>query len=170
MIPKKLQTVTEKELLLEVSQELGIDIKDVNRTFDIWLKFLDHIANDTDQATIGIPNIGHMYVSVHKMRRGLSSEKLKIFKERKTREIEKLREKCKYIVHEKSVPVILKYGIAKRKLNPPSSEKKFNDFYTARDVINFQNVLFFKEDKDYSEQKKHAKYFLDEENNIDNKS
>lgn len=162
MIPKKLQPVTEKEILQEVAQELGIDPKDVRKTYDIWLKFLNHIANETDQATVLLPHLGQMYVSVHKMRRGLNSERLKKFKERKLKQIENLREKCEYIVHEKSVPIILKYGIAKRKLNPIGSDKKFNDFYSARDIINFQNSLFFKEDRDYSEQKKYMKYFLDE--------
>lgn len=154
----------------EVANDLKVDIKDVHRTFDIWIKFLDHIANNTDQATIVIPSLGQIYVSVHKMRRGLNTEKLKAIKERKLREIEKIREKCEFIVHEKSVPIILKYGVAKRnkreyiikKLDKPK-------FYTPRFLINNQNNKFFEEDLEFSDQKhKLIKYFIDnttDENN-----
>lgn len=161
LLPKKLQPVTEREILDEVSKELNIDIKDINRTYDIWLQFLNHIAYDTDQATIALPHIGKMYVSSHKMIRKLNTERLRKFKERKSREIDKLKENCRYIVHDKVVPIILKYGIAKRKLSRVKGIVK--DFYTPKDLINKQNEAFFREDKDFSEQKKLIKYFIDEE-------
>lgn len=167
IIPKKLQPLTEVEILEEVSQELGIDIKDVNRTYNVWLDFLDYIANETDQATIAIPKIGDMYISVAKMRRGLVSEKNKKFKEGKLNEIEKLRDSCEYIVHEKSIPIILKYGVSKRNYADHMKEdlnEYLPDFYSPRELINKQNYTFFKEDKDYSENKKIIKYFIDEEN------
>jgi hypothetical protein len=163
ILPKKLQPITEKEILKEVSKELGINQKDVDRTYQIWLEFLNHIANETDQSTIAFPHIGKMYVSVHKMRRNLVSEKLKKIKERKLKEIEKLRDKCEFIVHEKSVSIILKYGVAKRNF----IDHVFNEhkpFYTPRELINKQNTKFFDEDKDFSESKKLIKYFIDENN------
>ena len=93
IIPKKLQVIRDSEILKEVSDELGFKASDVKRTYDIWLEFLEHIANETDQATITIPNIGQMYVCVSKLRRGLNSEKMKRFKERKLEEIKKTTEK-----------------------------------------------------------------------------
>lgn len=169
ILPKKLQPLTEKEILQEVSDELGIDIKDVNRTFDIWLDFLDYIANETDQATITIPKIGDMYVSVAKMRRGLISEKRKKFKERKLKEIDKLRENCEHLVHETSIPIILKYGVSKRNYIDHMTKdfKEYKpEFYSTRELINKQNIKFFDEDKDFSESKKLIKYFIDDTEDI----
>ena len=163
IIPKKLQPLTEKQILEEVANDLGIDIKDVNRTFDIWLDFLNHIANETDQATVTIPHLGQMYVSVHKMRRGFITEKLKLIKERKLREIEKLRDSCENIVHEKSVPIILKYGVAKRNKIGGRLQNKKPEFYSPRELINNQNSKFFEEDRDFSDNKKLKKYFIDED-------
>lgn len=169
IIPKKLQPLTEKEILQEVSDELGINIKDVNRTFDIWLDFLDYIANETDQATINIPKLGAMYVSVAKMRRGLISEKRKKFKERKLKEIEKLRDNCEFLVHENTIPIILKYGVSKRNYTDHMTKdfKEYKpEFYSPRELINKQNTKFFEEDRDYSESKKLIKYFIDDKEDI----
>jgi hypothetical protein len=169
IIPKKLQPITEKDILEEVSEELGLNIKDVNRTYDIWLNFLDYIANDTDQATIRIPHLGDMYVSVAKLRRGLVSERKKKFKERKLKEIEKLRDNCEFLVHENTIPIILKYGVSKRNYTDHMT-KDFKiykpEFYSPRELINKQNKKFFEEDKDFSESKKLVKYFIDNEEDI----
>ena len=62
-LPKKLQPVTEKEILKEVADELKLNIKDVQRTYDIWLDFVDYIANETDQAAISFTPLGKLYVS-----------------------------------------------------------------------------------------------------------
>ncbi len=164
IIPKKLQIVQDQEVLEEVARELKIDIKDVKRTYNIWLDFLNYIANDTDQATIAIPHLGQMYISISKMRRGLNSEKLKNFKQRKLKEIEKHTENCQYNVHEKSTPIILKYGLAKRNIIDNLKEGlTFDDrkpeFYKKDEIIDIQNNIFFKEDKDYRENEKLKKYF-----------
>lgn len=153
--------MTEKSLLEEVAKELGFDISDVNRTYDIWLDFLNHIANETDQASITFPQIGQMYISVHRLRRARQKE----LKERKLKEIEKLRDNCENIVHEKSVPIILKYGVAKRKKSYENGERIYGDFFTPREIIDNQNKIFFNEDIEYSEQSKLMKYFIGDENN-----
>lgn len=137
-----------------MSKELKIDIKDVNRTYDIWLKYLEYISYETDQASITFPHIGKMYVSVHKMRRGMNSEKLKRIKENKLKSINSL-EDCLYNVHEKSVPIILKYGISKKNSIPyilGKSDK--TTFYTINDIVNNQTKIFFKEDIEFSENEK----------------
>ena len=87
-LPKKLQPVTEKEILKEVADELKLNIKDVERTYDIWFDFVDYIANETDQAAISFPPLGKLYVSTQKIRTGMVTEKLKKFRENKMREIE----------------------------------------------------------------------------------
>lgn len=164
IIPKKLQTVREREVLDEVARELKIDIKDVNKTFNIWLDFLSHIANDTDQATITIPNIGQMYVCAAKIRRGMNSEKLKKFKERKLKTIAEVTENCTYNVHEKTIPIILKYGLAKKNIienlkTGKSYEELKPQFYKKEEIIDNQNDVFFREDKDFRENDKLKKYF-----------
>lgn len=146
--------ITEKELLKEVSKELNLDIKDVNRTYDIWLEYLQHIASNTDQASINFPHLGKMYVSVHKMRRGMNSEKLKKIKENKLKTINSI-ENCIYNVHEKSVPIILKYGISKKNSIPYIlGETEKTSFYTINDIVNNQTRIFFKEDFEFSDNKK----------------
>lgn len=162
ILPKKLQPVTENELLEEVAKELKIDIKDVNKTFNIWLDFVDYIANETDQAMIRIPKIADFYVSVHKMRRGMFSERQKKFKERKLKEIKKASDNSIHNVHEKCVPILIKYGIKSKKFRTKGQilNKDEREYYTDIDLINIQNKIFFKEDRDFSEQKKLEQYFI----------
>ena len=157
ILPKKLQPVTEDQLLLEVSDELKIDIKDVNRTFDIWLKFLNYIANDTDQATMYIPSLGTMYVSNWKMRR---DKGINDFRKRKRKEINKSKEQCQYSVND-NIPIILKYGLSRRNKygeNEKDSDRK--EFFTPRELINNQTNFFFDEDVEFSEKKKLKQYFI----------
>lgn len=161
IIPRKLQVVYDADVLNEVANELDLDIRDVKRTYDIWLDFLDHIANETDQATITIPKIGQMYVCVSKMRRGLHSDKLKKFKERKLNEIKETTKDCRYCVHEKSVPIILKYGLSKKNIFN-KDEKDIPKFFTKEEIVQKQNSFFFKEDKDYQYNEKLKKLFLNE--------
>lgn len=164
IIPKKLQIVRDHEVLEEVSRELKIDIKDVRKTYNIWLDFLNHIANETDQATVTIPNIGQMYICAAKLRRNYNSNKFKKFKERKLKEIQETAGNCEHNVHEKTIPIILKYGLAKKniieniKKGIPFKEKK-PKFYTKNEIIDNQNDIFFREDKDYRENEKLKKYF-----------
>lgn len=164
-LPKKLQPITESEILKEVSDELGINIKDVNKTYTIWLEFLNFIANETDQATIAFPHLGRMYVSTQKMRRNMHTEKLRKFKERKLKEIEKL--ESKYNIHKHCVPIILKYGISKKNSIPYILKKTdTTTFYTLNEIINNQTKIFFKEDIEFSERKELEKNFLrNDENN-----
>ena len=151
--------ITEKELLNEVSRELNIDIKDINRTYSIWLKYLEYISYETDQASLTFPHLGKMYVSVHKVRRGMNSEKFKRIRERKLKSIQSI-ENCKYNIHEKSVPIILKYGISKKNSIPfilGKTEK--TSFYTINDIVNNQTRIFFKEDLEFRENEKLEKQF-----------
>ena len=161
ILPKKLQPRTETEILKEVSKELGIDIKDVEKAFNVWVDFLDHIANDTDQCSIYLPNLGTIFGSVVKMRRGTATGKWKNFKERKLREISKLKENCKYIVHEKTQPIVLRYGLSKRNKYGEEDENGYKEYFTIREIINNQVDIFFNEDFEYSEEKKLKKYFID---------
>lgn len=143
-----------------MSKELNIDIKDVNRTYDIWLQFLDYIANETDQATIQIPRLGRMYVSVHKLKRGLYTDRLRKFKERKLKTIEKVRENSQYNIHEHNVPIILKYGISKKNSIPfILGQSENTTFYTINEIVNNQTRIFFKEDLDFSGNEKLEKIF-----------
>ena len=78
----------------------------------------------------------------------------------KSKEIDLLRDKCKYIVHEKSVPVILKYGVSKRKYSKEILKEK-PPFYTQRELADLQNKAFFEEDRDFSENEKIKKLFIE---------
>ena len=160
-LPKKLQPVTEKEILKEIADELKLNIKDVERTYDIWLDFVDYIANETDQAAISFPPLGKLYVSTQKIRTGMVTEKLKKFRENKMREIIKARENSIYNIHEHNVPIILKYGISKKNSIPyilNQSDK--TDFYTINELVNKQKDVFFNEDFEFSEQKKLKPKFI----------
>jgi hypothetical protein len=163
ILPKKLQPKTEKDILVDVSKELKIPIEDVNRTFDIWLDYIDHIANDTDQGTIHLPKIGQLYVCLPKMRRGMNTGKWLEFKERKLSIIDKLREVCQYVVHD-YVPIVLKYGVSRRDRKGKIDSTGRREFYTARNLINNQTDIFFEEDREFADNKlKYKKYFIDNE-------
>lgn len=160
IISKKLQVVTQKEILDEVVRELKLNKVDVRRTYSIWLDFLNHISNETSQSTIYLPNLGKIYVSFHKIRTGLHTERLRKFKEMKSKELEKLDLNCKYNIHKKCVPIILKYGISKKNSIPYlTGEKDKTKFYTVNDIVNNQTSIFFKEDIEFSKDKKLEKYF-----------
>lgn len=162
ILPRKLQPRTEQDILKEVSEELKIPIEDVKKTFNIWVDFVDHIANDTDQCTIYLPNIGSMFVNTLKMKRGVNTAKWREWRTRKLKEINKLRDKCDYIIHEKSYPIVLLYGLSKRNKYGIKQEDGKREFFTAREIINNQVDIFFQEDFEFSEQKKLKKYFIDE--------
>lgn len=166
ILPKKLQVVNEKTILEEVSNELNIDIKDVNKTFDIWLDFLEHISENTNQATIKIPRFCEFYVSEWKMKK-IRSERSKKYRDIKLREISKLDDECEFNIHRKAIPIIRKYGLNKRKYRSLSEKKNkiIKGFYSTRDLTNIQNSIFFREDKDFSEMSKLEKYFINDENN-----
>lgn len=165
LLPKKLRPVSDIEILEEVSKELNLKKEDVDRTYDIWLEFLDYIANETDQATVYFPHLGRMYVSTQKLQRGLYTEKLKELKERKLREIDKFNKNCKYSIHKHCVPIILKYGISKKNSIPYIlGETDTSTFYTINEIVNNQTDIFFKEDLDFSENKKLKKEFYRENN------
>lgn len=160
LYPKKLNVVLDSEILEEISRELNIDIKDVKNTYKIWLDYLDYISNETSQCTVSFPKLGEMYISLVKMRRNMRTKRLKAYKEMKSKEIDLLRDKCKYIVHEKSVPVILKYGVSKRKYSKEILKEK-PPFYTQRELADLQNKAFFEEDRDFSENEKIKKLFIE---------
>lgn len=163
--------VTQKELLEEIVKELKIDKKDVERTYQIWLEYLNHISNETDQCAITFPNLGKMYISVHKIRTGLHTERLKKFRERKMKEIDKLDQICKYNTHKLSVPIILKYGISKKNSIPYILGKTDKtNFYTVNEIVNNQTSIFFKEDLEFANNKKIESHFKRvNENNKNNK-
>lgn len=148
----------------EVAKELNLDIKDVNMTYDLWLKFLNYIANETDQASITFPHLGRLYVSTQKIRTGLHTERLKKFRDRKMSEIKKL--ECKYNNHEYCVPIILKYGISKKNCIPYILGKTdHSDFYSVNEIVNNQTNFFFKEDYEFSENEKIKEQFIRHEDN-----
>ena len=63
MFPDSLLPKTEKEILKEVSNELNIPYKDVLKTFNIWLDYIEYITKKTEECTIFFPNIGRAYLS-----------------------------------------------------------------------------------------------------------
>lgn len=162
LFPKKLKVVLDSDILLEVSKELNINIKDVKDTYKIWLDFLNHISNETSQCTVSFPKLGEMYISVPKMKRNMRTKRLKKYKEIKLKEISNIKDVCKYIVHEKSVPIILKYGVSKRKYSKEILKEK-PPFYTARELADIQNNAFFEEDREFSENKKLKEFFIQDD-------
>lgn len=161
ILPKKLMPVTEKELLEEVAQELNLDIKDVNKTFDIWLDYLNHLANETDQCTINIPHLGKMYADAFKLKTS-KEEGEKEIREKKMERIKEFNKEKKYVSHCTAIPVTIKYGLGRKRYIPG---KQYTEWpkYTVRDLINIQAEYFFNEDYEYADQKdKYKRYFIDD--------
>ena len=90
-----------------------------------------------------------------KMKQGLHSERLKKFKEIKLREIEKIDDNCKYNAHRLTVPILLKYGLSKKNVIPfLIGKSKTTEYYSINDIVNNQTEIFFKEDIEFSDNKK----------------
>lgn len=157
ILPKELNIVLKDDILKEVSEDLNIDIKDVNRTYDIWLKMLDYIANETDQCSIYIPNIGTMYINEHRMNKDYTASSLNKRK-MKLKKIRELDGKCKYNVHTQTIPTVLKYGVASRNRDD-RNEEGYPVYFTLDEIINRQKEKFFKEDIKYSDNDRLRKYF-----------
>lgn len=161
MIPKKLQVVTEKEILEQVAKELNIPFKDVNNVFNAWLYHLEDIIENTDQCTVYLPHVGRFYASMTKMKRGMNTERLKKFKKRKTEEIDRLGFECERNPHRWNIPVILAHGISKLNYIPYLAKgQKDCDFYSPSDVVNNQTEHFFREDIEFAGNNKLKQQFL----------
>ena len=161
IIPKKLQVVTEKDLLKKVAKELNISERDVNHTFEAWLVHLENIVNNTEQCTVYLPHVGRFYASLVKMKRGMTTERLRKFKEMKQREIERLGYRCKYNPHRFNIPVILAHGISKKNRIPfLATGKEGSEYYSPSDIVNKQVEHFFREDIEFAGNDKLKEYFL----------
>ena len=158
ILPKELQIVTKKDILEEVADELGLDIKDVNKTYDIWVKFLDYIANDTDQCTIYLPNLGRIYVNIHRLNRDNNKNTLER-RLKKLRTIQKVKENSQYVVHSQTLPTPIRYGISKRNIFSKERKNGHPPPYTMDELVDKQKDKFFKEDFKYSENERIKKYF-----------
>lgn len=174
IIPKKLQVVTEKEILEEVAKETGFSMREVNDTFDAWLYHLDDIVNNTSQCTVMIPKLGTFYASMVKMKRSIHTERQKKFKAIKEKEIEKLGYLCGRNLHRFNVPVILAHGISKKNRMPWFLKKDpTSRYYSPSEVVNNQVNYFFDEDIEFAGREDLREYFLrdeDTETDQDNKS
>lgn len=158
MFPKKLLPSTEDDILREISEEMNIPFKDVKKTFDIWLDYLEDIVENTDQCTINFHGFGKMYVSYKRM----VSKKDPELKERKKAKIERDIPEGMYNDHKSQVPVSLAYGVGRINYSLPKDRYGYRDFFTKDELIRRQNNIFFKEDRDWRDRKDiFEKYFND---------
>ena len=61
LFPKKLIPNTESDILKEISNELGIPLKDVKKTYNIWIEYIENIVKNTNQSVINFSGLGKMY-------------------------------------------------------------------------------------------------------------
>lgn len=144
MFPDSLLPKTEKEILKEVSNELNIPYKDVLKTFNIWLDYIEYITKKTDECTIFFPNIGRAYVSKVRLQSADKNTK-DLYKSR----LEKIENIDNKINQHKVVPISLIYGVGRKNYNIGKDKNDKYQYYTLNELIRRQYELFFKEDAEY---------------------
>lgn len=148
-LPKALLPSTEKEILEEIAEELDIPLKDVNKTFSIWLDYLEDINLHSDQCTVNFPNVGKMNINYVRLRHARNKKWAQMKKDRIAREIT---EENKLNFHKTIVPICVIYGTGRRNFRLGRSSFKHNySFFTKEECIRRQNIIFFKEDRDFRE-------------------
>lgn len=155
---KKLLPSTEKDILKEISEELGIPLRDITKTYGIWIKYLDDINDNTDQSTINFPGLGKMFLSYARLKGNVEYD----WEKRKKERIEKEIPEGKINHHKSTVPVNIIYGVGRRNHKLGRNIRGKFDFFTKEELIRRQNLNFFKEDFEFNDRKDIFKEYFDE--------
>lgn len=149
-LPKTLLPSNEKEILKEISEELNIPLHKVTETFDIWLDYIEDIVLNTDQSTVTMPRVGKMYVNFARLRHAEDKDWAQRKKDRIDREIPRNKKNH----HEVTVPINCIYGVGRKnfKLGRDSYDHNYS-FFTKEECIRRQNIVFFREDKEFNDRK-----------------
>ena len=144
---KKLIPTSEKEILDEIAKELNIPLRDVTKTYGIWIKYLDDINDNTDQSTINFPGLGKMFISYARLKGNVEYD----WEKRKKERIEKDIPADKINHHKSIVPVNIIYGVGRKNHKLGRNIRGKFDFFTKEELIRRQNINFFKEDQQFND-------------------
>lgn len=134
----RLLPITDYELLQEVSDEMGIPLKDVEKTYSIWIKYLKHISKETEQTTIAFPNLGQMYFSTERCK-NITSKQEKDYRNKKLKHIYEFFEGLEFENFHERVPIVHRWGV-----NRPNFSKYGSPKFTINELVDKQNERFFK--------------------------
>ena len=166
LLPKKLIASTDREILREVADELNIPITHVNRTFELWIKHLKNISDNTDQASINLPRLGTMYISYARLKGNDDLE----WEKKKIDHIEASTKDAKLNDHKSMVPISIIYGTGRKNYRAGKNIRGYYDFFTKEELIRRQNNAFFNEDFEFRDRKDvYEEFFNDiEEQQVEN--
>lgn len=137
MFDEFLLPITEKDILKEVSLELGIPIEDVEKTYSIWLKYLKHISKNTDQCMVDFPELGKMYFSTNRCK-FITTKEDKNYRNLKTNVINEFFKGVEFENYHEAVPIVHRWG-----LNRPNYSKYGKVKFELDDLVNKQNSKFY---------------------------
>jgi len=143
------------DILKEVAKEMNIPIEDVQKTFDIWLKYLHYLDKETEETAIYIKNIGAFHFSLQKTdkRQGRTIDPKYIAKKRlHILSIFPKLYKCRHDHKTRFFSHVFRVGKENR--------------ITPEEIIEKQNRYFFKNDKDYRENYTFEQVFGDTESQV----
>lgn len=149
LFPKKLIPNTENDILKEISNELDIPLKDVKKTYNIWIEYIEDIVKNTNQSVINFSGLGKMYLSYNRLKGNKDKEWENIKKEKIENDIPK----DKNNDHKTTVPISIVYGVGRKNYKIGKNNKGFYDFFTKDELIRRQNISFFEEDRDFNDRK-----------------
>lgn len=157
-LPKDLLPITEREILEECAKELNLPLKDVNKTFDIWLDYLQWINDETDECTKNFPTLGKMYLNFTKLRDNTDY----LWEAKKRARVKREIPTAKKNHHQVTLPINLVYGVGRKNYKLGRKPDDKYAFFTKEECIRRQNETFFKEDFKYNDRKDiYEEYFND---------
>lgn len=160
-LPKTLLPSTEKEILEEIAEELNIPIKKVNETFDIWLDYLQDINDNTEQCTINFPELGKMYINKPRLKHARGKEEREWAKMKWDKIEREVPEGIKNH-HKVTLPICVVYGTGRKNYKLGRAYNQNYSFFTKEECIRRQNIVFFREDRDFNDKKEiFEEYFND---------
>lgn len=166
LLPKKLMPSTDREILKEISQELGIPITHVNRTFAIWLDHLKDINDNSDQSSINFPGLGKMYISYARLKGNDDLE----WEKSKRENIESYTKDAKMNDHKSMIPINIVYGVGRKNYRAGKNIRGYYDFFTKEEIVRRQTNAFFNEDFEFRDRKDLFEEFFNdiEEQQVEN--
>lgn len=143
MFDLDLLPITDSDIIKEVSKELNIDISDVTKTYDIWIKYLKFISKETDQAMIDFPELGKMYFSTERCK-NITSKKDKEYRNLKMENIRNMFEGVEYKNNHEDIPIVHRWGVGR-----PNYFEYGTHNFTTEYICNKQNEKYYKENNKF---------------------
>lgn len=143
MLEEDLLPITEQEILIEVSKELEIPLKDVEKTYSIWMKYLKHISKETNQSNIHFPQLGQMYYSTVRSN-NITSPTAKKERDEKIKGINEFFTGTENINDHETIPIVHRWG-----LNRPDYRTYGDEKFNLNSIVSKQNEKFYEKDNEF---------------------